>query len=39
MCHKYGTNGFIKKTDKLPDNEKKIAIKYKKDYFERKNGG
>jgi len=33
------TNGFIKKTDKLPENEKKKAIKCMKDYFERKNGG
>ena len=33
------TNGFKKKTDKLPKNEKDLAIKYKQDYFERKAGG
>ena len=33
------TNGFMKKTDKLPINEKKLAIKYRQDYFERKTGG
>ena len=33
------TNGFKKKTDKLPKNEKKIALNYRKDYLERKNGG
>jgi len=33
------TNGFVKKTDKLPENEKKLAIKYRMDYFERKTGG
>lgn len=33
------TNGFRKKTDKLPKNEKKLAIKYRQDYLERKNGG
>jgi len=33
------TNGFKKKTDKLPKNEKKIALDYRNDYFERKNGG
>ena len=33
------TNGFVKKTDKLPENEKKLAIKYRQDYFERKTGG
>jgi len=32
------TNGFKKKTDKLPKNEKELAIKYRKDYFERKSG-
>ena len=33
------TNGFVKKTDKLPKNEKDLAIKYRQDYFERKTGG
>jgi phage-related protein len=33
------TNGFVKKTNKLPGNEKKLAIKYRQDYFERKTGG
>jgi phage-related protein len=33
------TNGFRKKTDKLPRNEKGLAIKYRQDYIERKNGG
>ena len=33
------TNGFRKKTDKLPENEKKLAIRYRQDYFERKSGG
>jgi len=33
------TNGFVKKTEKLPKNEKKLAIKYRKDYFARKKGG
>jgi phage-related protein len=33
------TNGFRKKTDKLPKNEKKLAIKYRQDYIERKTGG
>jgi len=33
------TNGFRKKTNKLPKNEKDLAIKYKQDYLERKNGG
>jgi phage-related protein len=32
-------NGFVKKTDKLPKNEKDLAIKYRQDYFERKAGG
>jgi len=30
------TNGFTKKVDKLPKNEKKIAMDYRNDYFERK---
>ena len=30
------TNGFKKKTEKLPKNEKKLAMKYRQDYFERK---
>ena len=33
------TNGFRKKTVKLPKNEKDLAIKYRQDYFERKDGG
>jgi phage-related protein len=33
------TNGFIKKTDKLPRNEKVLAMKYRQDYLERKSGG
>jgi len=33
------TNGFRKKTNKLPKNEKDLAIKYRQDYFERKNEG
>ena len=33
------TNGFKKKTEKLPKNEKKLAMKYRQDYFERKKGG
>jgi phage-related protein len=33
------TNGFIKKTDKLPKNEKELAMKYRQDYLERKFGG
>ena len=33
------TNGFKKKTDKLPKNEKDLAIKYRQDYLERKTGG
>jgi phage-related protein len=30
------TNGFKKKTEKIPKNEIKLAIKYRQDYFERK---
>jgi phage-related protein len=33
------TNGFRKKMDKLPKNEKKLAMKYKQDYLERNPGG
>jgi phage-related protein len=33
------TNGFRKKTDKLPKNEKELAMKYRQDYLERKLGG
>ena len=33
------TNGFKKKTDKLPKNEKELAMKYRQDYLERKTGG
>ena len=32
------TNGFTKKTDKLPENEKEYAIKCRQDYLERKTG-
>jgi phage-related protein len=33
------TNGFNKKTDKLPKNEKELAIKSRQDYLVRKNRG
>ena len=33
------TNGFKKKTDKLPKNEKVLAMNYRKDYLDRKAGG
>ena len=33
------TNGFAKKTDKLPQNEKDLAIKYRQDYIKRNAGG
>jgi phage-related protein len=33
------TNGFKKKTEKVPENEKKLAIKCRQDYLERKTGG
>ena len=33
------TNGFKKKTDKLPKNEKDLAMKYRQDYLERNAGG
>ena len=33
------TNGFRKKTDKLPKNEKELAMKYRQDYLERETGG
>jgi phage-related protein len=33
------TNGFRKKTNKLPKNEKELALRCMKDYFERKTGG
>ena len=33
------TNGFRKKTDKLPRNEKELAIEYRQDYLERRTGG
>jgi len=33
------TNGFRKKTDKMPKNEKELAIKYRQEYFERRTGG
>ena len=32
------TNAFKKKTDKMPKNEKELAIKLRHDYFERKSG-
>jgi len=33
------TNGFRKKTDKLPKNEKNLALDCMKEYIDRKNGG
>jgi phage-related protein len=33
------TNAFYKKTDKLPRNEKDLAIKSMRDYFDRNPGG
>jgi phage-related protein len=33
------TNGFVKNIDKLPRSEKNLAIKLRKDYFERRTGG
>ena len=33
------TNGFKKKSDKLPQNEKELAMKYRKEYLKRKTGG
>jgi len=33
------TSGFRKKTDKLPKNEKALAMRYRQDYLERKTGG
>ncbi|MCL2411306.1 MAG: type II toxin-antitoxin system RelE/ParE family toxin [Treponema sp.] len=33
------TNGFKKKTDKLPKNEKDLAKKIRQDYFDRQSGG
>jgi phage-related protein len=33
------TNGFVKKTDKLPKNEKDLALRLRKDYLERNLGG
>ena len=32
------TNGFKKKADKLPQNEKDLALKYRQDYLKRKAG-
>jgi len=32
------TNGFRKNTDKLPKNEKELAIKFRQDYLDRKEG-
>ena len=33
------TNGFTKKTDKIPKNEKDLAIRFRQDYIERRLGG
>ena len=33
------TNGFTKKTDKIPKNEKDLAIRLRQDYLERRLGG
>ena len=33
------TSGFVKKSNKLPKNEKELALKFKQDYLERKTGG
>jgi phage-related protein len=33
------TNGFNKKTDKLPKSEKELAIRFRQDYLARKTGG
>lgn len=33
------TNGFEKKSDKLPKNEKEKAVRYKNDYLKRVKGG
>jgi len=33
------TNGFTKKTDKIPEKEKDLALRLKKDYLERQLGG
>ena len=33
------TNGFTKKTDKIPKKEKDLALRLRKDYLERKAGG
>jgi len=33
------TNGFTKKTDKIPKNEKDLALRLRKDYLERQLGG
>jgi phage-related protein len=33
------TNGFVKRTDKLPKMEKDLALRLRQDYFERKSGG
>ena len=33
------TNGFKKKKDKLPKNEKDLALRFRNDYLERKTGG
>ena len=30
------TNGFRKRTEKIPKNEKELAMKYRQDYFERR---
>jgi phage-related protein len=33
------TNAFVKKTDRLPSNEKDLALKLRQDYFNRNPGG
>ena len=33
------TNGFTKKSDKMPANEKKLALKLREDYLDRNPGG
>jgi phage-related protein len=32
-------NGFVKRTDKLPKNEKELALRLRQDYYDRKTGG
>ena len=33
------TNGFTKKSDKIPENEKKLALRLREDYLNRNSGG